>query len=162
MPHLIERAHMHPRTCRKCGELKPFDQFKRAGGKSADGESYRLHICKPCANQQQRTAYHADPVARARQIVMSLNASKRNNGQRVDVDAAVKMLLDATHCTYCGQPNDGKIPFALDHMQPLALGGAHRLDNLTPCCEPCNRAKHDMPAAAYIAWLKGVVSRNAG
>lgn len=151
------------RTCRQCGEPKPLDQFqKTAPGKvDASGQPYRLYLCNTCRNTRTRTEYHTDPVKRARQIIAAMNAQPRHKGQRLPLKEAAQMLLDATHCTYCGQPNDGSVTFALDHIHPVKLGGANTLENVTPCCEPCNRAKHDMPAAEYVAWLRGVIQRNA-
>jgi 5-methylcytosine-specific restriction endonuclease McrA len=43
-------------------------------------------------------------------------------------------------CVYCATP----LEFAtatLDHVYPLAHGGAHTLGNLVAACPPCNRLK---------------------
>jgi 5-methylcytosine-specific restriction endonuclease McrA len=64
--------------------------------------------------------------------------------------ASVQRLLDqAAGCAYCGirLDNAGK---TLDHMQPLALGGAHSLDNLLVACLACNAKKGAMP---FLRWL---------
>lgn len=39
-------------------------------------------------------------------------------------------------CWVCGGPKD-----QVDHVKPLAAGGAHLLANLRPICAPCNRRK---------------------
>jgi 5-methylcytosine-specific restriction endonuclease McrA len=46
-------------------------------------------------------------------------------------------------CVYCGAFLD--IDFAtIDHVYPLAHGGAHAPGNLVVACGPCNRLKGDM------------------
>ncbi len=39
-------------------------------------------------------------------------------------------------CWVCGGPKE-----AVDHVKPLARGGAHALANLRPICKPCNSSK---------------------
>ena len=149
------------RTCKCCGETKPLEKFVPTNQRNKAGEQYRLYACWDCRNGHRRATYHTNPRARAKQIVAAMNAQYRCKGQRVVLDAGADLLLGATHCHYCAQPNDGQIPFALDHKLPIALGGENVLENLVPCCEPCNRAKHDMPADAYFAWLAGIGKRLA-
>jgi 5-methylcytosine-specific restriction endonuclease McrA len=49
------------------------------------------------------------------------------------------ILADFGHrCAYCLA--DGKM--VLEHIEPLARGGAHDPDNVVPACAPCNRSKH--------------------
>jgi 5-methylcytosine-specific restriction endonuclease McrA len=43
-------------------------------------------------------------------------------------------------CAYCGGVADG-----WDHVVPLARGGSHTVDNLAPCCQPCNLRKGPRP-----------------
>lgn len=149
------------RTCKQCGESKPLEQYPPSNTTKKSGERSRHHTCYVCRRVIDRTRYHADPIHRAKRVILAMNAQHRHQGQRLPVEEAAQMLLAASECAYCGQPNDGSVTFALDHIQPVKLGGTNTMDNVTPCCEPCNRAKHDMPAADYIAWLQGVVRRNA-
>lgn len=143
-------------TCRLCGEAKPRAAFGLLCG-------YRDTRCRTCVATERRTKYHSDAAARARQIaysVMSLVRRKFPDAEtQMTVGEYVDVLLGAEACEYCGQPNDGTHPFNLDHRIPLALGGRHELSNLVICCEPCNRAKRDMPAEDYTAWLRGVIER---
>lgn len=90
-----------------------------------------------------------------------MNSSPRVKGMpKVSPYAAADKLLAATYCEYCAQANDGTVVFVLDHIVPLALGGPHTLENLTPACEVCNRAKKDMHPDHYRAWLAGVRKRS--
>jgi 5-methylcytosine-specific restriction endonuclease McrA len=41
-------------------------------------------------------------------------------------------------CWMCGNPAD-----TVDHVKPLAKGGAHMLCNLRPACRSCNSSKND-------------------
>lgn len=46
-------------------------------------------------------------------------------------------------CVYCAAPLD-YARATLDHVQPLARGGAHAPGNVVAACPPCNRLKADM------------------
>lgn len=64
-------------------------------------------------------------------------------GVRSDV-----MRRDRFTCVYCGS-TDG--PFDLDHVVPLAQGGAPVCtDNLACACVPCNRSKSAMTPAEWM------------
>ena len=44
-------------------------------------------------------------------------------------------------CAYCDlqlNPFDG---FEIDHVHPVSKGGTDDLENLVPCCRPCNQRK---------------------
>lgn len=62
-----------------------------------------------------------------------------------------KEVLDAVfdyygkNCVYCGVPATG-----LDHLHPLAQGGAHSFENLAPCCKSCNSRKRTRPIWAML------------
>lgn len=43
-------------------------------------------------------------------------------------------------CWICGDPTGSHI----DHVKPIAKGGAHALANLRPICAPCNSRKSDL------------------
>jgi 5-methylcytosine-specific restriction endonuclease McrA len=44
-------------------------------------------------------------------------------------------------CTYCGTPGEAGNPLTLDHVVPLALGGAHDLSNAVVACRRCNSSR---------------------
>lgn len=152
------------RTCKTCGQTKPIGDYRVVGQKRYGGTYHDLQ-CRACMREARRARYHSDPEARALQIMYSIEAFiKRKHadswhGSLVREGAA--KLLAAKRCSYCETPNDGTFVFSLDHYVPLALGGAHTLDNLRPCCEPCNRAKHDLPPEVFRAWMDGLLFRLA-
>lgn len=153
-------SHRLPRTCRVCGEFKAFEEFARTAGKDPQGNHYRLHTCKKCRAERQREAYRNDPIFRAKQLASAFNCNARvKHLPKIDRQGIINLILGATECAYCKHPNDGSVAFAVDHRMPLSLGGLHALENLAACCEPCNRAKHDMHPDDYVSWLRGVVGR---
>ena len=142
------------KTCHKCGEAKTLDMFPPYHG-------YR-RACKACQADAARQRYANDPQRRALQMIRSQNTSARAvHLKPIDARTAAHLITDAARCAYCQQPNDGTVPFGLDHYMPIKLGGTNDLDNLRPCCEPCNRAKHDSHPDDFHAWLRGVIRRNA-
>lgn len=49
-------------------------------------------------------------------------------------------------CAYCNQP----ATLTVDHVEPVARGGAHAPDNIVPACQPCNSSKGSKP---LLVWL---------
>ncbi len=52
-------------------------------------------------------------------------------------------------CVYCAAPLDYEHA-TLDHVQPLAKGGADAPGNVVAACPPCNRLKADMLPAEFF------------
>jgi 5-methylcytosine-specific restriction endonuclease McrA len=52
-------------------------------------------------------------------------------------------------CSYCGKPCEG-----WDHVVPMSLGGANTMDNIVPCCWPCNADKSNRTPEQWIAGEK--------
>jgi 5-methylcytosine-specific restriction endonuclease McrA len=53
-------------------------------------------------------------------------------------------------CVYCATHLDQRTA-TLDHVFPLARGGAHDPGNLVVACGPCNRLKGDLPPFEFFA-----------
>jgi 5-methylcytosine-specific restriction endonuclease McrA len=53
-------------------------------------------------------------------------------------------------CVYCAAPLDFDYA-TLDHVQPLAHGGAHAPGNLVLACARCNRLKGDLLPTEFFA-----------
>lgn len=71
------------------------------------------------------------------------------------IDAAyLKAMRLETHCAYC---HDAVPPHKrhLDHVWPLAKGGAHSADNLVMACAECNLAKRDRMPLQYMLQCSG-------
>lgn len=149
---------MSERLCKECGQpaLPPG----------------RGLYCKPCLTvhlTEQGRAYRASrtPEAKEAQLVRS----RERDRQRYREDPEYrKRKTEATHkrrlfygqgsvseaewsaltqlyggrCAYCF--NEAQV---VEHIQPMALGGGHTIDNLVPACQPCNASKGDTP---LILW----------
>ena len=57
---------------------------------------------------------------------------------------------DGLQCVYCGSTDD----LTLDHIVPLAGGGAHSIDNLTVACQSCNSSKGVKSLVTWLATMK--------
>lgn len=65
----------------------------------------------------------------------------------------LKALIRAcrNRCVYCGKRLK---KLTIDHITPLAKGGAHTLQNLVVACRPCNSKKHiNEPLSPVQPWL---------
>lgn len=71
-------------------------------------------------------------------------ALKAANGIN-QVTAAEIAAIAAMPCMACGIAG----PSEVDHIVPIARGGAHTIGNLMPLCRSCNASKRDM---LYIEW----------
>jgi 5-methylcytosine-specific restriction endonuclease McrA len=76
-------------------------------------------------------------------------ARKQSAPGRGVSSAEWQAVLDASLgiCSYCNE----RKPLALDHVEPLSLGGAHDPDNLTAACKSCNCSKKDTPLLVWLA-----------
>lgn len=65
-------------------------------------------------------------------------------GQRSHIPAAIRRAVyerDGYACVNCGSPDQ----LTIDHINPRALGGTDREDNLQTLCITCNSRKGDAP-----------------
>ena len=53
-------------------------------------------------------------------------------------------------CVYCGSPLEFDLA-TLDHVHPLAHGGAHAPGNVVLACGSCNRLKGDLLPTEFFA-----------
>ena len=75
---------------------------------------------------------------------------------RIRRDAIVIALVerDGDRCWYCGcnfdeEVSGGSRNLTIDHVEPVAGGGASSLDNLRLSCRTCNQRKGHLGADAY-------------
>jgi 5-methylcytosine-specific restriction endonuclease McrA len=72
--------------------------------------------------------------------------------------------MTQSNCTYCGVPPVR--PFVYKGEERFEYNGVDRVDsskgytpaNCVPCCEICNKAKRDLPLAAFEVWLRRVAA----
>ena len=79
-----------------------------------------------------------------RQAKLVREARRRARKKGVMVGTVTRILIEQRfsmfgwRCWVCGGVSD-----SIDHVKPLARGGAHILANLRPVCGPCNARKAD-------------------
>ncbi len=86
-----------------------------------------------------------------RPYAAALNARAKAVGARGQLTVAELrgIILDSGgRCAWCGKSIVGQ-EFEVDHIIPLAMGGAHIPDNLAACCPNCNRSKSDKHPATF-------------
>lgn len=117
-------------------ELSPESLAKRRAAKLAN--YYRHHDAKKAQARQWRS----DNPERVREAEKSRGAKRRARvaGVRVeDVDRQVVWERDGGICHLCGKPVEGR--WHMDHVVPLALGGAHSYENVAVSHPYCNMSK---------------------
>jgi len=94
--------------------------------------------CYAAINPEKKRAYSAKYRAR------KLSCGGRGITARQYNDVLTSTL---GLCTYCNK----RRPLALDHIVPLAGGGAHDIENAVPACNSCNSAKNKIPLVLWLA-----------
>lgn len=89
----------------------------------------------------ERLRWHVRPVARAtgkgrRWLTLACAAADVT----VTLAALAELVASCSRCPDCGRQLE-LVARSVDHVLPLAAGGAHSLSNLWVCCLPCNRRK---------------------
>jgi len=103
-------------------------------------------------------ADHADEVAARMREWRQANPEKkaaykhrRRALQRAatveDFDIVAVWERDSRTCIYCGATDN----LTIDHIKPLAKGGAHNPDNLCVACLSCNSSKRATPLIRWLA-----------
>lgn len=103
---------------------------------------------------------HYEKNREALQHRSSENCARRRNGFIV-CDLTLpewrQLLEDADYCcTYCGNSLDAFWPPEKDHKIPVARGGQHTKDNITPACKSCNSSKKDKTQDEYFEYLQKI------
>lgn len=93
----------------------------------------------------------------SRALIASPSRSRALQPRAVVVHVAMKRALRkgalrdcSQRCVYCAVPLDHHTA-TLDHVVPVARGGAHDPGNLVAACGPCNRLKGDLLPFEFFA-----------
>ena len=77
---------------------------------------------------------------------------RRTGSGRLSVPAIFELMKKQSHrCAYCRVSIKSK--YELDHIMPIALGGANVRENIQLTCSPCNRRKSAKHPAAFAREL---------
>lgn len=158
----------------KCKEYRDANKEKIAARKAAEyaardpakRESERLRVYAHFLKNRERyrlaslayAAAHREEVAQRtkewaknnpelRQI-SNANRRGRKVGGRLSPGLAGRLLsLQKGRCSACRAK---LVKYHLDHIEPLALGGAHEDANIQLLCPPCNLAKAARPPVEFM------------
>jgi len=160
---------MHKRkTCRPCVQ----DQKKQAAKRAERRRLQRESKAKPRTAEERAEydrvkarAYYATHQAAS---VARVKAYKRKNPDRnldwshrrrakmregfVAPVSILTVMRSRKSCIYCRcRLRKGMV--TIDHLVPIARGGAHADFNLVPACRKCNSRKADRPMVQWLAML---------
>lgn len=92
--------------------------------------------------------YRSANPAKVRMAVAAYRARQLNApGGGISPEQWQRTLIDSLGiCAYCNRT----VRLSLDHIEPLALGGAHDIANAAAACGRCNRSKANH---SLIVWL---------
>ena len=98
---------------------------------------------RACVNWEgeERTACHRERHRRAKEYRQSQKPKRPPAQEYLDQVEWAKMrarvfATKGHKCHYCGED-----AWQVDHFIPRAHGGTDDMDNLFPCCGPCNASK---------------------
>lgn len=165
---------MNQKRCTKCAELKALSEFR----KDRSGKNGLRSQCKACAAAygKRYRATHPERVAAKNRRWCQANPEKaaayakqwaqehpekraatqqRRRARKLGAtiapfDESQVYERDGLQCVYCGSTDD----LTLDHIVPLAGGGAHSIDNLTVACQSCNGSKGVKSLVTWLATMK--------
>jgi 5-methylcytosine-specific restriction endonuclease McrA len=117
---------------------------KRYRERTRDPEKHRAYMREwyrrnPEKGREHRMRYYAKNRERFWDWSAEWRA-RRADAFIEDVSREAVFAADHGLCGICGRPCDPEA-FDLDHIQPLARGGAHCYANCQPAHPSCNRAK---------------------
>lgn len=149
------------KRCCDCKTVKPLGDFHNAPkSKHTDKHTSR---CKECQSAYARAwrARNAESNAvkkaawreqhRAEHGAWRANWRARKHGaDNLPVETIIAILAStAGRCFYCRNIVE-EDTVTIDHLVPLARGGAHSVENCAPSCLPCNAAKRKLTP---LEWL---------
>ena len=154
-------ADGHKRICKVCS-VQNKTCWRRNGGTVKENATDAARARKTKYRKspkgkatRQTPEYKAAAVERTKRWVKAnpeqfkFNRQKRmlRKGRGKVYAAQLNMLRDqfGGACAYCGGSAT-----TFDHVEPLARGGKHHVDNLVPACKPCNFSKNDKP---LLVWM---------
>jgi 5-methylcytosine-specific restriction endonuclease McrA len=114
----------------------------RACQRAAQARYYKGH--SEAALEAQRRYREKDGGVHNREGSRRYLARKRDATVE-SIPAAFITFIERASCLYCGKKGG-----TVDHVVPLALGGAHAPWNLVPACLSCNSSKGTKPMPEFF------------
>lgn len=158
-PPALSHNYVNSNHCRECKSV--WDRNSHRENRERHNERSRVyHLANRerilenkrtywVANRETRIAYSRAYHLRNPEIQRVINQRRRARKRAVlnvpftHTELAARMAYWGNRCWMCLESAD-----SIDHVIPLACGGAHCLSNLRPACRTCNRRKG---AKLYVA-----------
>jgi len=80
---------------------------------------------------------------------------EKEKARRLRKTAWWRRKLARGRCHYCGRPV-AQAELTMDHIVPLARGGASTKGNLVPACKQCNTRKRTMLPIEWEEYMAGL------
>lgn len=135
--------------CVRCNALKPLEQMR------AD---------RRFNTKRRRTCVECDPIL-DRNLVRGKHWLRNyiNSTKKYRIPPVWELVtpndLIARYGDRCYRCPDGAFEVC-DHYVPIGAGGHHVIDNLRPCCAPCNRKKISSDRAAIRRYREQLRAKN--
>jgi len=126
--NMSEETH---RTCKSCGEVKSIDKFHKNGRRG------RHYICAICRNIK-RKSWDKSWTAKPERLYKEYKRGAKKRNLSFEISEKDFNLYKDSSCNYCGIKLDR---IRLDRVDN-DIG--YRVDNVVPCCPPCNFLKHTL------------------
>jgi hypothetical protein len=110
--------------------------LSRASDPKGMGEIREWWESLPPETQQEYKNRFADP-----EPVKTKPKSRGTNALQSRKLRAIIWNKTGGKCWYCNRQTNPWTDFCIDHVVPISSGGTDDLDNLVPCCRPCNASK---------------------
>jgi 5-methylcytosine-specific restriction endonuclease McrA len=121
------------RACRQCGRTKPVAEF--IAGKAKRNAS-NCSTCRRKNAADHRRKYYASLPPDKRHELTHRRRAEDYGVEHVAYSRTAIMRRWRNACCYCNG-----VATHLDHVHPLAKGGADRESNMVPACARCNLSK---------------------
>ena len=129
------------KQCNKCNKTFPISGFLSKSRRKINGDRvpYTDCRCKICRYAQHREIYK---TPRGRYSCYKRSAKKRGISFNLTFEEFVTFWMK--DCHYCGMKIKG---IGIDRVDS---GGKYEIDNIVPCCTPCNMFKSKLGKTGFI------------
>lgn len=115
-------------------------------------------LCKPCyANWHREYCKNRYPDGSLKQRAYYFNRN-RAGAHIKESDLEAIILRQCGECKTCGD-DIGTVPWEIDHIIPVSVGGSHSPANLQILCKRCNRAKDNGSMREFELWISRISKR---
>jgi ribosomal protein L32E len=133
------------KRCSTCGQTKAGSEFGRHSYQ-ADGLRSQCKSCQAEYNAEYKAANKLNTAVKGgyQRAVALGNHAEEFDGDDLEAHWA-ENGISKDHCRYCQVHFGALEPYeqTIDHVEAIANGGPHTMQNIVPACGSCNSSKHD-------------------